>query len=815
VELTDQHVTWRPNPGPQTFFIQCPIFEILLGGARGGGKTAGVLGEWLNHASTYGENANGLMIRRSLVELQDTIRESKVMYYPLGAVYNETGKKWTMSNGATLTFAFLENDEDAQRYQGFSATRLYVEEIGNFPNPDPIMKLKAILRSSKGVPVGFRATGNPGGPGHCVPFGEVLTEAGWVDIRNIQVGEKVYSVDCNGALILSDVEQTHSKHYEGAMVYIGARGLSMTMTPNHKIGVIDRDEKIKFIEWENTAGQITVLRAAEKLGGGFSRIHVRDSKKRKRLIQPNSLSGIQYSALVGWLVSEGCLCKRDKGFSIAQSKKNGREKIKKLLDECGFKQCWGKTQVIVHSNDWYEHFLWLGYCREKRLPKIMAYASKAELQSLIDAMMAGDGHWELEGRSGTYFTISQQLADDFSSAAFRSGYLVSSRSRQRKNRRGLSYEISIKKVKSRGCELLTGHHCYNVKTITKRRSDIEEKDFNGSVYCIGVKDTHNFVIRQNGSVWVSGNSWVKARYIDPAPNGYKIIQDDNGLERDNPSLLESDPMYIQRLQASGSKELVRAWLEGDWSVITGAYFPEFSTATHVIPYMEPPEYWTRICGMDWGSAAPFAVLWAAISDGTPITDNYGLEHFYPKDSLLIYREWYGWNGTPNKGCRMTAEEVGSEIRRIEQAAGEDMNDAVLDPAAFASDGGPSIAERLDCNFRRADNKRVARLGISGGWDALRERLRGNDLSEHKPLLYFMENCVHTIRTLPALQHDPVKPEDVNSQSDDHCADSLRYLCLSRPITKTKVAVENRRYETQLTFNELVKRSRTRRLNSEA
>jgi len=51
-------------------------------------------------------------------------------------------------------------------YQGHNYTRVYVEEIGNFPSPAPVMKLMATLRSGAGVPVGLRATGNPGGPGH-------------------------------------------------------------------------------------------------------------------------------------------------------------------------------------------------------------------------------------------------------------------------------------------------------------------------------------------------------------------------------------------------------------------------------------------------------------------------------------------------------------------------------------------------------------------------------------------------------------------------------------------------------------------------
>jgi hypothetical protein len=40
--------------------------------------------------------------------------------------------------------------------------------------------------------------------------------------------------------------------------------------------------------------------------------------------------------------------------------------------------------------------------------------------------------------------------------------------------------------------------------------------------------------------------------------------------------------YVANLQMSGNERLVRAWLEGDWSVIDGAFFPEWSTARHVL-----------------------------------------------------------------------------------------------------------------------------------------------------------------------------------------------------------------------------------------
>ena len=65
----------------------------------------------------------------------------------------------------------------------------------------------------------------------------------------------------------------------------------------------------------------------------------------------------------------------------------------------------------------------------------------------------------------------------------------------------------------------------------------------------------------------------------------------------------------------------------------------------------------------------------------------------------------------------------------------------------------------------------------GGWDQLRARLRGE---EGRPGIYLFATCTDAIRTLPALQHDADRPEDVDSSGEDHAADEIRYACMSRP-----------------------------------
>ena len=159
-------IGWEPQPGPQTALLACPVFEVFFGGARGGGKTDGMLGEWASHADLHGKNAVGLMVRRERVQLLETIERSRQIYVPIGARYNDQDKMWRWPNGARLRFAYLERDADADAYQGHSYTRVYVEELGTFPSASPVLRLMATLRSGEGVPCGFRATGNPGGPGH-------------------------------------------------------------------------------------------------------------------------------------------------------------------------------------------------------------------------------------------------------------------------------------------------------------------------------------------------------------------------------------------------------------------------------------------------------------------------------------------------------------------------------------------------------------------------------------------------------------------------------------------------------------------------
>lgn len=306
-------------------------------------------------------------------------------------------------------------------------------------------------------------------------------------------------------------------------------------------------------------------------------------------------------------------------------------------------------------------------------------------------------------------------------------------------------------------------------------------------------------MRLTGNPGGPGHKWVKARYIDPAPGGYKILKEtmemmvdgqrrEISIERvfipskltDNRLLFENDPTYVLRLSQAGSKELVKAWLEGNWDIVDGAFFDNFSERNILqadIWYDRIPRSALHFRSFDWGSAKPFSCGWWAVSDGT-----WGL----PAGALVRYAEWYGASA-PNKGLKMTAENVARGILAMEKTRPFFIRYGAADPSVFVQNGGPSIAEKMaSCgiSWNRADNKRIA------GAEEVRSRIQGTTIittdgyTTNEPMLYILDTCEDSIEQLQTIQHADKDPEDVDTEAEDHAYDDVRYGCMSRPWVKT-------------------------------
>ena len=136
--------------------------------------------------------------------------------------------------------------------------------------------------------------------------------------------------------------------------------------------------------------------------------------------------------------------------------------------------------------------------------------------------------------------------------------------------------------------------------------------------------------------------------------------------------------------------------------------------------------------------------------------------------MIRYREWYG-KKKPNVGLKLTVEQVADGI--VERSGNEKYAYSVADPSIFSSDGGPSHAERFfkkKVSFKPADNKRIPSVGHMGGWDQMRARLIGDGEGAEPgtPMIFCFDTCADSIRTIPALQHDDLRPEDLEVVSQD-------------------------------------------------
>lgn len=272
-----------------------------------------------------------------------------------------------------------------------------------------------------------------------------------------------------------------------------------------------------------------------------------------------------------------------------------------------------------------------------------------------------------------------------------------------------------------------------------------------------------------------GHAWVKRLFIDRKfvgsenPDDYMFIR---SLVTDNKVLMQTDPDYI-KLLGSMPPKLKKAWLDGDWNIFEGQFFEDFvdnpehyadRRFTHVIAPFDISDGWNIVRSFDWGYARPFSCAWWAIDyDG------------------IIYRilELYGFDGNANTGVKWAPDKVFAEIHRIETEhrwlRGKNIS-GVADPAIWDAESGESIndvAARHGVYFDKGDHSRIP------GWMQMHYRMQFD--ADGYPKLYVFSNCKAFIRTIPTLVYDKNRPEDLDSDGEDHCADEARYFCMSRPI----------------------------------
>lgn len=260
--------------------------------------------------------------------------------------------------------------------------------------------------------------------------------------------------------------------------------------------------------------------------------------------------------------------------------------------------------------------------------------------------------------------------------------------------------------------------------------------------------------------------WVRSLKIDADPAKHLVVGFVPSKATDNPYL---DPSYLRALNTLDERRR-RQLRDGDWDTFEGMYFSEFRRETHVIrPFAIPPD-WQRVRGIDFGSTNPYGCLWIA-------WDHDG--------DAYVYREDYAAGLTPAEQARRVLAMSTMEVDGLSRP--ERFRATVADPAVFSNHrgAGQTIADmwrEAGLHVTRAKNDRI------GGWTNVRQYLWDYARAEMDvskgPRLFIFDTCENLCRTLPLMQSDDKRPEDMDTTGDDHLSDCLRYGLAVRPISQT-------------------------------
>jgi hypothetical protein len=278
--------------------------------------------------------------------------------------------------------------------------------------------------------------------------------------------------------------------------------------------------------------------------------------------------------------------------------------------------------------------------------------------------------------------------------------------------------------------------------------------------------------------------WVKERFVDPAPDGRKVIVED--VQMSDGTIEETERLYIparlgdnpdpafrrdyEKTLRKLPYHVMKARLLGDWNIVEGAFFAhEWKPDVHVVEPFEIPSGWTRFRAMDWGYKEACVILWIAVNK---------------EGDLVVYRE-VTFNHKVPESKRKDAQLVALSIRQIEIANGEwDLKrdcsklTGPADTQIWAKMGtiGPSMYEsfaHVGVYWEKCTKDEVASTA------EVQRRLRDIPRSKQaRPGVTVFRTCQRLIETFPTVKTDKDNSELPDTKGQ-HWYDAFKYAVMHR------------------------------------
>lgn len=312
---------------------------------------------------------------------------------------------------------------------------------------------------------------------------EILTQRGWLRHDELTTADRVagYDLDTDTAR-WTDCSAVHRYDYDGDMIAVESRDLSMRLTPNHRTIVQHMTGRA------NKRSPVTVVRADELSHRHF----IPRSAAWERC--GDFIVGDRLAALMGWVAAEGWY--QGGCVYLSQSlEKNGPNVA--AIDKLTTYDWRTERKRIYQGRLWTEVTWKVGIVAplihrempDKLLPWWLVTSSEQERRAVLGAFIDGDGHRRPDGRIGIYQKLRHNL-DVLQAVAVT-----------------LGYKTTLRETGGRFVLYLTeGGRSITLRGTSGIGSKVGREHYKGTVWC-PTTGTGTFIARRNGSVFVTGNSF--------------------------------------------------------------------------------------------------------------------------------------------------------------------------------------------------------------------------------------------------------------------------------------------------------------------
>jgi len=360
---------------------------------------------------------------------------------------------------------------------------------------------------------------------------KVLTEKGWKNIEDVTIGEEILTLNPDTKKIeINKITRKIESQYSGKMVQIKNRSIDLTVTPNHKFPVFNRQHNFKGFYTASDIMNNTIpdckhsclLKTGEWVGLDdeyfiIPKLNENDfwynisNDKKEKYSQNLAIPMDTWAKFMGIYLSEGCTSSVD-CVTIYQKKETTINKIREMfvdfpveVHEILNKQT-GCTTFKIYDLRLYRYLKQFGCCYDKFVPYELKCQSKKTLRTFYDWFVMGDGKLREKYKdkecTDEVFSTSKQLVMDLNEIQLKIGYSGSYHEEDRKKDRLIEGRVI------NGCNCSNMHFSLRQKnkSISLGKVKVSEIDYDGMVYCLEVNNHNFYTMDLNGHCVWSGNS---------------------------------------------------------------------------------------------------------------------------------------------------------------------------------------------------------------------------------------------------------------------------------------------------------------------